>query len=85
MYKMANVPRCNTLKIVIILMHPSLDEKSCTFYVNYFLIIPFAIFQICPSRKQIPCEILSKDPVRNIFTVYRPAKPGHSFRENFCS
>ena len=39
MFKIPTVSRYNTLKIVISLMHLSLNENRFTFYVNYFIII----------------------------------------------
>ena len=41
MEKIAKVRRHNTLKIVTSLMYLTLDEKRCTFYVDYFIIISF--------------------------------------------
>ena len=39
MYKIANVRRYITFKIVISLTYLNLDEKRCTFYAIYFFII----------------------------------------------
>ena len=42
MYKIANVPRCNTLKIVVNLMYLGLDEKIYIYLLcTFFLLQPF--------------------------------------------
>ena len=51
MYKIANIRRYISLKIVISLMYLSLDEKRCTFYVNYFFIISLSNFSNLSTAK----------------------------------
>ena len=44
MDKLANVRKYKILEKVISSMCLGLDEKSCIFYVNYFIIIHFVTF-----------------------------------------
>ena len=88
MYKTSNVRRYNTLKTVISLMHLSLDEKRCTFHMNYiFDYIPLQLFITVYCKNKFG-EVLNKDPVTKIntakFVSFTLAKPEHSLREIFA-